>query len=185
MRDLMHGRYDLYLATDTENADIVGTFKGDSARVPEELSYLGLTEPKEKLEVGSYYDRLIFEHTTLNPGARICWQDLVPVGRYTVTYEDGKNVDIPVDYAGGVLYHSSNFGQPLPQQYYRHQGYVGTWYADPTYEYRTAEGNPILLLGQVWDNPRPDKKIVSISYTNDENDTTILLSAGVLGVKLH
>ena len=184
IRDLMHGRYDLYLATDMENADIIGTFKGDSTRVPEELSYLGLTEPKEKMEVGASYDRLIFEHTTLNPAPRICWQELVQVGRYTVVYEDGEKVDIPIDYAGGVLYHSSNFGQPLPQQYYRHQGYIGTWYADPTYEYRTAEGNPILLLGQVWDNPRPDKKIAEISYTQSENDTAILLSAGVLGMKL-
>ena len=184
MRDLMHGRYDLYLASDTDSAEIIGTFKGDSTRVPEELAYLGLTEPKEAMTINSCYDRLIFEHTTLNPAPRICWQDLVPVGRYTVTYEDGENVAIPVDYAGGVLYHSSNFGQPLPQQYYRHQGYIGTWYADPTYEHRTIEGNPILLLGQVWDNPHPDKKIASISYSNDENDTAILLSAGVLGVKL-
>ena len=184
MRALMHGRYDLYLATDTDNADIVGAFNGDCSRVPEELSYLGLTEPKEKIEVGASYDRLIFEHTTLNPAPRICWQDLVPVGKYTVTYEDGEKVEIPVDYAGGVLYHSSNFGQPLPQQYYRHQGYIGTWYADPTYEHRTVEGKPILLLGQVWDNPRPDIKIASISYTPDEKDYAVLLSSGVLGIKV-
>ena len=184
MRDLMHGHYDLYLATDIESADIVGSFPGSSARVPEELSFIGLTEPKDKIEVNSCYDRLIFEHTTLNAAPRICWQDLIPVGYYTVTYADGEAVNVPVKYAGGVLSHDTPYGLPLPQQYYRHQGYVGTWYADPTYEYRTAEGEPILLLGQVWDNPTPEKKIASISYTSDKNDTAILLSAGVLGVKM-
>ena len=184
MRDLMHGRYDLYLATDVDAADILGTLPGESARIPEELSFLGLTEPTGKLKIGAKYDRLILEHTTLNPAPRICWQDLVPVGSYTVTYEDGEAVEIPVNYAGGILHHSAPYGLPLPQQYYRHQGYVGTWYADPTYECRTAEGAPVLLLGQVWDNPHPEKAISSISYTPHEKDYAILLSAGVLGVKL-
>ena len=184
MRDLMHGRYDLYLATDTDSAEVIGSFPGNTERVPEELSYLALTEPVEALAVGDRYDRLIFEHTTLNPSPRICWQDLLHVGRYTVTFEDGERIDIPVDYAGGVLYHASHYGAPMPQQYYRHQGYIGTWYADPTYEHRTAEGAPVLLLGQVWDNPHPEKKIQSVSYTADEKDYAVLLSAGVLGIKI-
>ena len=50
--------------------------------------------------------------------------------------------------------------------------------------YLTAEGKPVLLLGQVWDNPRPDVAIASISYTADKKDYAVLLSAGVLGVKL-
>ena len=60
----------------------------------------------------------------------------------------------------------------------------GTYFADPTYEYRTPEGEPILLLGQVWDNPKPEKVIASISYTPVKGDYAVLLSAGVLGVKL-
>lgn len=183
MRDLMHGRYDLYLTADTDSADIIGTFAGDTSRVPEELLHLGLTEPEGEITVGAKYQRLIFEHTTLNPAPRICWQDLVPVGKYTVTYKDGESIDIPVDYAGGVLCYNHPYGMPLPQQYYRHQGYIGTWYADPTYEGRTAEGEPVLLLGQIWDNPHPDKKIATISYTPDKNDFAVLVSGGVLGVK--
>ena len=73
---------------------------------------------------------------------------------------------------------------PMPYNYYRHQGYVGTYFADPTYEYRTAEGEPILLLGQVWDNPNPEKVIDSISYKAKDGEYAVLLSAGVLGVKL-
>ena len=184
VRDLMHGRYDLYLSTDTDEAEILGTLPGDTSRVPEELMFLGLTEPKGEMEIGGKYDRLIFEHTTLNPAPRICWQDLVPVGSYTVVYEDGKKEEVPVNYAGGILNYSIPYGLPLPQQYYRHQGYVGTWYADPTYECRTAEGAPVLLLGQIWDNPHPEKKIQSVSYTADDKDYAVLLSAGVLGIKI-
>ena len=184
MRDLLHGRYDLYLATDTDSAEIVGTFPGSSERVPEELSYLGLTEPKGEMTVDSKLDRLIFEHATLNPAPRICWQDLTPVGAYTVTYEDGEAISVPVLSAAGILYVNSHYGTPMPDNYYRHQGYVGTWFADPTHEYYTAEGKPVLLLGQVWDNPRPDVAIASISYTADKKDYAVLLSAGVLGVKL-
>ena len=184
MRALMHGSYPLYLADTAESAEVIGTFRGSTERVPEEIAFLGLSEPKEALNVGDKYDRLIFEHATLNPAPRICWQPLVPVGKYTVTYKDGEKIDVPVEYAGGVMYYGSRFGEPMPQQYYRHQGYVGTWFADPTYEGYTAEGKPILLLGQIWDNPRPDVKIDSISYTPDEHDTAVLLSAGVLGVKL-
>ena len=134
------------------------------------------------MQVGEKYDRLIFEHATLNPAPRICWQELTPVGAYEVTYEDGEHISVPVTSAAGVLYVSSHYGRPMPDNYYRHQGYVGTYFADPTYEYRTAEGAPILLLGQVWDNPHPEKKISHITYTPDENDYAVLVSGGVLGV---
>lgn len=184
MRDLMHGRYDLFSATDIDTAKIIGCFDGDGKSVPEELLHLELCEPIGRIKVSGRYDRLIFAHTTKNPAPRICWQDLIPVGKYTVTYKDGEEIDVPVNYAGGILTHNAFFGIPKPQIYYRHQGYVGTWYSDPVYEGRTPEGSPVLLLGQFWDNPHPDKKISHITYTPDENDHALLLSAGILGVTL-
>ena len=184
MRDLMHSRYDLFLKDTEDNREIIGTFPGTDERVPEELLYLGLREPTGEMKVGAKYDRLVFEHATLNPSPRICWQNLTAVGDYTVTYEDGESVKIPVLSSGGILYVNSNFGMPIPHNYYRHQGYVGTWFADPTYEYRTPEGEPILLLGQIWDNPHPDKKIATLSYQPVKGDYAVLVSAGVLGVKL-
>ena len=183
MRDLMHGRYDLYLATDLDTAELIGTFDGRKDRIPAELEYLGLSEPDGEVKVGGRFDRLIFEHATLNPAPRICWQELYHVGDYTVHYEDGESVSVPVISSGGVLYVNSHYGAPIPDNYYRHQGYVGTWFADPTYEFRTAEGKPILLLGQIWDNPHPEKGIASITYTPDEKDYAVLLSGGVMGVK--
>lgn len=184
MRDLMHGRYDLYLADGEDARELIGTFPGTDERVPEELAYLGLCEPRGEMKVGAKLDRLIFEHATLNPSPRICWQNLTAVGAYTVTYEDGESESVPVLSSGGILYVNSSYGMPIPHNYYRHQGYVGTWFADPTYEYRTPEGEPILLLGQVWDNPHPDKTIASISYESVKGDYAVLLSAGVSGIKL-
>lgn len=184
MRDLIRGRYDLYLVSGPEEGEIVGLFPGDESRVPEELSFLSLVEPTEPLDVGERYDRLVFEHATVNPEARVAWKPLRRVGTYTVEYADGTSEEVPVDYAGGILHWNSIYGEPKPQAYYRHMGYVGTWIADPTFESRTAEGQPILLLGQPWDNPHPEKVIAGIRYTPDPADTAILISGGVHGYRL-
>jgi hypothetical protein len=184
IRDLMRGRYDLYLASDPDSREVIGSFPGSDERVPEELQYLGLVEPTGAMQVGAKYDRLIFEHATLNPAPRICWQELKPVGAYTVHYEDGESVSVPVVSHAGILYVNSGYGLPMPNNYYRHQGYVGTYFADPTYEHRTAEGAPVLLLGQPWDNPHPEKTISHITYTPDSKDFAVLLSGGVLGVSV-
>ena len=183
MRDLLHGRLDMLGRSDIEDAEVVGLFNGDTSRVPEEISHLYLSEPVGKIEVDECYDRLVFEHATLNPAPRIAWKPLYKVGSYTVEYADGTTVDVPVEYAGGVMYWKTAYATPMKQQYYRHQGYVGTWYSDPVYEDRTTSGEPILLLGQPWDNPNPEKVIKAISYTPAEGDYAILISAGVLGIK--
>lgn len=183
LRDLVHGRLDMLEKHDIESAEVVGVFNGDTSRIPDEISHLYLTEPVGVMKVGECFDRLVFEHTTLNPAPRIAWKSLYRVGTYTVRYEDGATVEVPVDYAGGILYWKTTYGTPMKQQYYRHLGYVGTWYADPIYEDRTTAGEPILLLGQVWDNPHPEKTIAEISYTAADGDYAVLLSAGVLGIK--
>ncbi len=183
MRDLLHGRLDMLGKYDLENAEVVGVFEGDTSRVPDEISHLYLSEPVGRMEVGKCFDRLVFEHTTLNAAPRIAWKPLYRVGSYTVTYEDESSVEVPVEYAGGVMYWKTMYATPMKQQYYRHQGYVGTWYADPIFEDRTSSGEPILLLGQVWDNPYPEKTIKEISYAPSEGDYAILVSAGVLGIK--
>ena len=181
-RDLLHGRYDLYLAENTQETVTIDTFPGDVSRVPDEIQDLGLVEPTGALKLGKAYDRLTFAHATVNRMPRVCWQPLLDVGSYTVTYVDGSEVDIPVKYAGGVLSWNSRHGEPMPQHYYRHQGYVGTWYSDAIYEGYTDEGKPVLILGQVWDNPHPDKTIDKITYTPAKDEYAILISAGVIGL---
>lgn len=183
MRDLLHGKYSTYLKAVNDGAVCVGYFPGSTGRVPDAIKALSLSEPEGYLSVDGKYDRLVFKHTTLNSAPRIAWKPLYKVGFYTVTYEDGERVDIPVEYAGGIMNWNTLYAKPMPQQYYRHQGYLGTWFSDPVYEGHTAEGEPILLLGQVWDNPHPEKKISKINYTATEGDFTVLLSAGILGIK--
>lgn len=183
MRDLIRGRYDLYDATDIGTMNVVGRFPGDDRRIPEEILHVGVTEPVGKIEIGAKYERLVFEHATLHPMPRVAWVPLSVIGSYTVTYADGATVNIPISYGGEVMYWKSVYATPMPQQYYRHSGYSGTWLADPTYEGRTAEGDPILLMGMPWDNPHPDKIIESIEYTPVDNDYACLISGGVWGVR--
>ena len=183
MRDLLHGKYDTYLRICDGKTVCVGSLPGSSERVPESIRPLGVSEPVGCLKVEEKYDRLIFKHATLYSAPRIAWKPLYTVGHYTVTYQDGERVDIPVEYAGGILNWNTLYAKPMPQQYYRHQGYLGTWFSDPVYEGHTAEGEPVLILGQTWDNPHPDKTISEISYTSAEGDYTVLISAGILGIK--
>lgn len=181
-RDLLHGKFDLYLAENERDTVDIDTFPGDVSRVPCEIQGLGLVEPKGEMKLGKKYDRLTFLHATANRMPRICWQPLAPVGCYTVTYVDGSEEIVPVRYAGEILSWNSRHGAPMPQHYYRHQGYVGTWYSDAVYEGYTDSGEPVLILGQVWDNPHPEKEIDRITYTHDKDEYATLLSAGVIGL---
>ena len=182
-RDLMHGRYDLYLAEGARDTVDIDTFPGDASRIPTEIQALGLVEPTGALKLGRAYDRLTFAHTTLHRMPRICWQPLGEVGHYTVRYTDGTKVSIPVRYAGEILSWDNRHGSPMPQHTYRHQGYVGTWYSDAVYEGYTDGGTPVLILGQVWDNPNPEKTIDTVTYTPARDEYAILVSAGVIGLK--
>ena len=181
-RDLLRGKFDLYLAENARETVDIDTFPGDISRVPCEIQGLGLVEPTGEMKLGKKYDRLTFLHATANHMPRICWQPLFTVGSYTVTYVDGSEENIPVRYAGEVLVWNSRHGEPMPQHYYRHQGYVGTWYSDAVYEGYTDSGEPVLILGQVWDNPSPEKEIDKITYTPDKDEYATLLSAGVIGL---
>ena len=181
-RDLLHGKFDLYLAENASETVDIDTFPGDISKIPSEIQGLGLVEPKGEMMLGKKYDRLTFLHATINRMPRICWQPLFTVGSYTVTYIDGSEENIPVRYAGEVLTWNSRHGAPMPQHYYRHQGYVGTWYSDAIYEGYTDSGEPVLILGQVWDNPHPEKEIEKIAYSKRDDEYATLISAGVIGL---
>lgn len=182
-RDLMRGKFDLYSAENAQDTMTIDTFPGEVEQIPAQIKGLGLVVPSGDLMLGKKYDRLTFAHATLNRMPRIVWQPLQRVGSYRVSYSDGTFEDIPVNYAGGILAWNSRHGEPMPQHYYRHQGYVGTWYADAVYESFTDGGEPILILGQIWDNPYPNKVIEKISYTPEKDEYAVLVSAGVIGLK--
>ncbi len=135
------------------------------------------------IAVGSTYDRLVFEHATLNTAERIVWKPHRAVGEYTVEYEDGTRSTVGVRYAENVMCYKSSYGVPKRGGYYRHFGYVGTWFSDPVLEGKNEQGEDMTILGYVWENPNPEKKITRITYTSAEHDFCRLVLAGVKGQK--
>ena len=109
-------------------------------------------------------------------------QDGVKIGDYVLTYSDGAEVEIPVVYAQNVMAYTTTYAKPMPQEYYRHTGYVGTWFSDPVLQGKTDDGADLTVYGFVWDNPHPEKEIASVVYRPVENDYCGLILAGIRGL---
>jgi hypothetical protein len=135
-----------------------------------------------EIEVGAKYDRLVFEHATLHTAPRIVWADFESFGSYVVTYSDGTSVDVPVKYAENVMAYKTAYGEPMPNKYYRHNGYVGTWFADPTYTGKTASGEDMTVTGFLWENPHPDKTVEKVTYRPEPDQYCELVIAGLKGL---
>ena len=140
-----------------------------------------------KISIDGIYDRLVFEHTTVNPAPRVISRDLnegvVTVGKYVITYEDGESIDAEIVYDSSVNCYKNGYAVPKPQEYYRHFGYVSTWFSDPAYEGKNERGEDLTVLGYVWENPYPEKKITGIRYESAAKDYCGLAIAGVKGLK--
>lgn len=143
---------------------------------PDVIDAEGVTIP-----VNASFARLVFEHTTLRPAPRIAWGEFIPVGTYTVTFEDGTAERVEIAYGRNVLRYDRAYAKPMPHKFYRHQALVGTWHADPAYVGKDARGGDLCVCGAVWENPHPEKKISHVSYTRDAKDTARLLLAGIKG----
>ena len=133
-----------------------------------EMFFLGETSgvilaDKPEISVNRTAAGLRFTHTTLNLEKRVAWAALAQIGSYTVRYEDGTEVAIPIKYDGNIRCYRYRFAEPLPEPYYRHEGYVCAWYADPVTVGHTADGKPITLYTLDWRNPYPEKTIASIT----------------------
>jgi len=158
---------------------------GDSSGVPSELLELcNNAKRAESIEitVNNTYDRLIFEQTTLNTAPRVVWEPHFLIGKYMVQYSDGTVVPIEIRYAENVMCYKSGYGMPKHQYYYRHMGYVGTWFSDPIYEGKNDRGEDMTVSGYVWENPYPQKDIVRIVYKKNETDFCHLIVGGVRGI---
>ena len=125
----------------------------------------------------------MFLHATANNAPRIAWKPLVEVGRYVVRYADGSQVSVPVEYAGNICVYTRRYGAPLPQQYYRHQGYIATYWGDPLMQAKSEDGRDVTALGFEWVNPYPEREIASIvCFGSEEADADILL-LGISGIR--
>jgi len=158
---------------------------GNTDNIPSELLEL-CKEIKNadsiEITVNGCYDRIVFEHATLYPAPRVVWKPNTKVGEYIVYYTDGTVEPVEVCYADGVMCYKSGYAMPKHQMYYRHFGYIGTWFSDPILEGKTANGEDMTILGYVWENPYPEKEISKITYKKDEKDFCHLLLAGVRGL---
>ena len=134
-----------------------------------------------EVAVDGCFDRLLIEHTTLQCAPRIPWKALYVSGAYTVCYDDGEQVTIPAEYMGNVQHYCRKYAEPFYHGYYRHTGYVGTWFSDPTLEEKFY-GEDVLLTSYVWENPHPEKKIRSLSYQSAEGDFTTVVLTGLKGL---
>ena len=92
------------------------------------------------------------------------------------------NVQNKVKYAMNIMAYETTYAEPKPQEYYRHNGYVGTWFSNPTYQGKNCQGEDITVGGFVWENPNPDKKIATVEYIPVENDWCGLILAGIKGL---
>lgn len=153
-------------------------------KAPEELLALcpkAIMADGAEIEINANYDRLVFEHATLHTAPRIVWLPFTAFGNYVVTYEDGERVYVPLKYLENVMTYKSTYAEPMPNKYYRHNGYVGTWFADPVYHAKSEAGDDVTVLGFVWENPHPEKKIASVEYRRCEDEYCTLVLAGIKG----
>ena len=127
-------------------------------------------------------DSLIFTHATVRAMPRTSWQEILPVGEYRINYEDGSTAVAPLGYGTNVLTYNSTYGAPLPQRYYRHYGYIGTYFADPVFCGKCADGKDLTFLAMPWDNPYPEKRILSVTYVPDDNAPTQLILTDIKAV---
>jgi len=118
-------------------------------------------------------------HTALWPERRVAWQPLYSAGTYTIRYADGAEESIPVEYAGNLRCYKERWGAPLPEQYYRHQGYIATWAVDPVLQEKAENGSDVTVLALTWTNPHPEKEIREIVCTEDPASAAGLAICGV------
>lgn len=128
-----------------------------------------LSQTPTEIAIGRKHQRLVFLHATLDKGKRVAWAPLDVIGKYVIRYADGETVEQNIEYAGNIRVWNERFGMPMPQKYYRHQGYVCTHMADPVIVAKTEDGKDASILGFQWINPHPEKEIASVSCVGTDD----------------
>jgi len=143
-----------------------------------------LCKDSVKVDLCGTYERLYIEHATLLRAPCVAWEFGKTVGEYTLAYEDGSTVSIPVRYATEVLSTDFVYGEPMNGGawcYYRHTGYVGTWVIEPTKRAKAKDGSDVAFTRFCFENPHPEKALKSITYTPEKDDYCGLVLASICG----
>ncbi len=181
-RDLVRGKYSI----NGYSSEVFSPSKGDNSGIVRELLERypsAVIADGSEVKIGGKYDRLIFEHTALEVEKRVPWTELKLSGEYTVEYTDGTSFKVRCEYGGGVVHYDRRYGDPLPESVHRHTGYIGTWFSDPVFEGKTDRGEDILVLGQIVENPCPEKEITKTSYKASDTDISQVVLCSVKGLR--
>lgn len=135
-----------------------------------------ISSPSEK------YEKLFFEHATVNAAPKFMYKKHQPIGEYVITFEDGSEQRELMRYGNQAMRYDIPYATPKPHQFYRHFGYIGTWFSDPTTQIKAA-GKDIIFLTTPIDVKYPEKKITKIEFIKDESDYTTLMLASLKGCK--
>ncbi|MHA3772327.1 hypothetical protein ACXR0O_12405 [Verrucomicrobiota bacterium sgz303538] len=120
-------------------------------------------EKVQGIEVGMPVSKLYFLHGTGYgsygaPGGPIYVEDGTPIGEYTVHYEDGSTTSIPIVYGADVRDWWS-WGKSVEVS----RGKIA-W--EGMNDASREEKQLIRLYLTTWENPKPDKKVVSLDYVS-------------------
>lgn len=129
------------------------------------------------IPVGGKFDSLIFLQGASENIQRLANNaKLIEMGQYEILFNDGTTCMAPVKYGGNIRVWHERYGEPLPHQYYRHEGYIGAFIADAYIEAKAWDGRDVTIYGYEWINPFKDKEIISVSCrVTYESDAEIML----------
>lgn len=122
---------------------------------------------EETIEIDDFFEVISFTHATDIFAHRIMWKPLLLVGKYVVNYEDGTTFEEDLNFGQTIYNYRSPFGDIMKSQYFRHQGYIGTYLLIPECG-KTYNGDNYTLGNYSFKNPHPDKKVKSITVKHSE-----------------
>lgn len=137
---------------------------------------------KVKINVGDKYRSFIFSHASKYTGRRITWEEPHCIGKYTVVYKDGSQSVIDVEYGANIGYLNGRFAKPLEHPYYRHQGYISTYFSDPVMD-KDLNGNDLTIYAYEWINPHSHKEIDHILAESHKDADTSYYVFKIEGVR--
>ena len=137
-----------------------------------------------RIPVGERLDSLLFLHASGANAPRVPWAPLTIIGEYEVVYQDGRTLSVPVEYGGCIAPLERPHALPMASPLYRHQGYVGTYFADPFVTGKDDRGDDRTVYGYEWLNPEPGRKIREIrAAARDVGVECPILLFAVTGVR--
>lgn len=125
---------------------------------------------------------LAFLHATVHSIKRVPRVLFETIGKYVIYYEDGSAVEIPLEYGGNIFTMDQPYATPFRHFYYRHEGYIGTYFADPVVQEKTRCGSDMTLYQFVWENPFREKAIGKVELCAEGSSGAVIAVFAVTAV---